>query len=139
MFILILLLLYFPVILFAHWVGDYLLQIPFKTHNGKPLHIEKSRNSLACAEHCLYYSIAHCLIFSVYLGWLYSIICSALIGLFHFFQDRHKWPMKYFMILIAKNGTNSNWYPSMYIIIDNGYHIFLNTAIITLFFVVQFL
>jgi hypothetical protein len=139
--------------LISHWVGDYLLQAPLK-YKGQSVAVIKRENSVACLIHVLIYTLCFLPLCLYTCNYWYVVLI--LIGLSHFFQDRFWFPMKYFMEkakeltyvngFYEKNSLNdkfefkeikyinsATWYPILYIVYDNGYHLFFNYFILILF------
>ena len=108
----------------SHWVGDYILQIPFKD-----MAVKKKIDPQVAIIHCFIYTIAHIPMLWFYsLGsWEFVLVGFTLIFVLHFFQDYFEFPLGFFMKKIRGIGM---WEPVLYVAIDNGYHWLTNYAII---------
>ena len=119
--------------LVCHLVGDYILQSDWMVR-------EKGRNSLACAVHCVFYTLPFVLLTT-------NPVTLAVIGVSHFFIDR--WRLARYVIWLK----NAPWpgaapwadckktgYPPetpvwlsswLFIIVDNTLHVLINGAALT--------
>lgn len=119
--------------LVAHLVGDYILQSDWMVR-------EKGRNSLACAVHCVFYTLPFLLLTT-------DPLVLAVIGGSHFFIDR--WRLARYVIWVKNapwpdappwEACKKTGYPPetpiwlstwLFIIVDNTLHVLINGAALT--------
>lgn len=118
----------FPVVILAcHYIGDFTLQIPIKN-----MARDKKTDYRVCLDHCFIYTVAHLplgiLIFLYKPGFQASVFATGLVFIFglHFLQDFFEFPTK---ILLNKARESKEWYPVLYVAVDNGYHLITNYLI----------
>jgi len=122
----------FPLVLFAHWLGDFAFQSKWMATNKKLKCVEGQdkdsniRGRLACAAHSYVYGLC----FGVVVMFMYftpiQILTVVLFtALTHYPVDRSDFFIKRFEAV-------PNWMPPLYICFDNGIHVFLNYFFIKL-------
>jgi hypothetical protein len=108
-------------VLASHWVGDYILQALFKG-----MAVAKGKYTLVAISHCLFYMACYvptCLLFCKQWGFLSLFV----IGVTHFLEDRFQFPLKPWIKRFKDPTWNDpNWFPVLYVVVDNGYHLLIN-------------
>ena len=108
-------------ILSSHLVGDYLLQNDWMSLN-------KKENSFACFVHVFLYCSGFYVLF--FMGKI-TILSLILIWIQHFLQDRTSFILWYMNLVGQKNFATGKCSPWSIIVVDNVFHIFWITIVLS--------
>jgi hypothetical protein len=127
----------FPWILMAHWLGDFVFQTSYMSKTKK---LPSSEGRKACLLHSAIYGMSYLVLllpylFSTYLPnpGLYSVVKPIGVLAIALFASITHYPIDRSNFCFRRFGHLKEWYPVLYVIVDNGIHVFGIFLVISFF------